>query len=89
MQPNARKNYPSEINSKPKQALFDNLGGDEKLAVLMDAKIKYEKDDDWRSTHIKRKKVEIAIRQTLQEHGILDESEVARIYDIVTNQQEY
>ncbi len=31
----------------------------------MDERVRYEKDDDWRSTHIKRRKVQLAIKDVL------------------------
>lgn len=89
IQPNTKKAYPKEIDTKPKQALFDNLKENEELSLAMDDGIIYGKDDDWRSTHIKRKKVEIIIRQVLKKYEITDESEVNRIYEIVFNQPEY
>ena len=57
IQPNTKKNYPIKIDSKSKQALYDNLGENEDLAVSLDEKIISTKDDDWRGTHIKRRKV--------------------------------
>jgi type I restriction enzyme R subunit len=89
IQPNAKKSYPRDIDTKPRQALYDNLKENEKLSVVMDEQIRYTKDDDWRSTHIKRRKVEIAIRQVLKEFGITDETEVNRIFELVSNQREY
>jgi type I restriction enzyme R subunit len=84
-----KANYPENINSKTKQVLYDNLEQDADLVVMMDNEVRYKKDDDWRSTHIKRKKVEIAIRETLQKKGITDEAEVRRIFELVQNQKEY
>ncbi|MBP7283475.1 MAG: type I restriction endonuclease subunit R [Leptospiraceae bacterium] len=89
IQPNTKKNYPIKIDSKSKQALYDNLGENEDLAVSLDEKIISTKDDDWRGTHIKRRKVEITVRQVLNEFGITDESEVTRIFEIVSNQKDY
>jgi len=87
--PNTKKIYPKQIDSKPKQALYDNLDENEKLSVLMDEQVRYTKDDDWRSTHIKRRKVEIAIKQVLESHDITDEAIVKSIYELVYNQREY
>ena len=89
IQPNSKKIYPKEINSKPRQALYDNLDRNEELAVVMDGQVKYIKDDDWRSTHIKKRKVEIKIRQVLADFGITDEEEVIRVFELVFNQREY
>ena len=89
IQPNTKKSYPKDIDTKPKQALYDNLDGNEELSILMDEQIRYTKDDDWRGTFIKRKKVEIAIRKAMKEHGITDEADVNRIFKIVSTQHEY
>jgi type I restriction enzyme R subunit len=89
IQPNTKKSYPKNINTKSKQALFDNLDSNEDLALALDRNIILTKDDDWRGTHIKRKKVEIAIRKVLQEFGNTDENEVTRIFELVSNQPEY
>ena len=89
IQPNTKKNYPENINTKPLQALYDNLGEDEELSIAMDSQIRYTKDDDWRSSHIKRRKVEIAIKQVFKEYGIEDENEVKRIFELISNQKEY
>lgn len=89
IQPNTKKSYPKDIDTKSKQALYDNLEQNEKLAIALDEKIRSDKDDDWRGTQIKRRKVEIIIRQALNEFGISDESEVTRIFELVSNQRDY
>lgn len=89
IQPNTKKTYPINIDTKAKQALFDNLDGNEELAIALDDIIISTKDDDWRGTFIKRRKVEIVIRQTLNKFGIADETEVKRIFELVLNQRDY
>jgi type I restriction enzyme, R subunit len=89
IQPNTKKTYPATIDTKPKQALYDNLDKNEALAKDLDEHIRNIKDDDWRGTFIKRKKVEIAIRQVLQNNGINDELMLSKVFDIVSNQIEY
>jgi type I restriction enzyme, R subunit len=89
IQPDTKKSYPKEIDSKPKQALYDNLAQNEILSVAMDAQIQYIKDDNWRGTHTKRKKVEITIRQVLNDYGITDEEKIKDVYQIVFDQKEY
>ncbi len=89
IQPNAKKSYPKEIDTKPKQALYDNLEENEELSIAMDEQVRYVKDDEWRSTHIKRRKVELAIKEVLEKYGITDEAMVNKIFDLVSNQKEY
>lgn len=87
--PNTKKTYPKDIDTKPIQALYDNLEENEELSIAMDKQVRYIKDDDWRSTHIKRRKVELAIKEVLEKHGITDEAVVNKIFDLVSNQKEY
>ena len=87
--PNNPVSYPQGIDTKPKQALYDNLWEDAELAVVMDEQIRYTKDDEWRGTTMKRRKVEITIRKVLKENGITDEVDVKRIFEIVASQKEY
>lgn len=89
IQPNTKKTYPATIDTKPKQALYDNLDKNEELANELDQQIRETKDDDWRGTFIKRKKVEIAIRQVLESNCITDEMLLSKVFDIVSSQKEY
>jgi type I restriction enzyme, R subunit len=89
IQPNTKKLYPKEIDTKPKQALYDNLEENEALSIAMDEQIRYIKDDEWRSTHIKRRKVELAIKEVLGKNGVTDEAMVSKIFELVSNQREY
>lgn len=89
IQPNTKKSYPKDVDTRPKQALYDNLEENEELSILMDEKVRYVKDDDWRSTHIKRRKVELAIKDVLEKNNITDETVLSKIFDIVSNQKEY
>lgn len=89
IQPNTKKSYPKNIDTKPKQALYDNLEENEELAIMMDEQVRYVKDDDWRSTHIKRRKVELAIKEVLKRYGITEDEVVGRVFDLVSNQKEY
>lgn len=89
IQPNTKKSYPKDIDTKPKQALYDNLEENEELSIVMDEQVRYIKDDDWRSTHIKRRKVELAIKEVLEKYGITDEAIISKIFDLISNQKEY
>lgn len=89
IQPDTKKNYPGEINSKTRQALYDNLDENESLSIAMDNEVTYGKDDDWRGTHIKRRKVELIIKRVLNEFGIEDEDAAMKIFELVKNQRDY
>lgn len=83
--PAANTSYPPTINTKPLQALYDNLGKDASLAVLVDGAIRTKKKADWRGNPIKEREVRLAIRSVL---GASD-SRLAAIYEIATRQHDY
>jgi type I restriction enzyme R subunit len=89
IQPDSKKSYPKKINTNPRQAFYDNLNSNEKLAIELDEMILNTKDSGWRRTQIKRRKVEIVIKKTLQKYGIKKDSEVKRIFELASNQIEY
>lgn len=60
--------YPKSLNSPAKRALFDNLEGDEKLALAVDAAVRTSRQDDWRSNQFKIKKILNAVRAALAQH---------------------
>lgn len=82
--PSSSESYPSDINSKAKMALYDNLGRDRELALAIDRVIMETKPDDWRSTAIKRRVVENAIKRF-----IYDEEKAREIFELVKEQGEY
>lgn len=83
-EPSMGGTYPKSINTKAKQALYDNLGEDEAVAVAMDAAIKYGRPDGWRDHNIKKKQVKRIIQENLPDGYDLDE-----IYKLVESQYEY
>jgi len=87
--PNTSIDYPALLNTATKRALFDNLGKNEAFANELDHKILTTKKDGWRDNIQKSKAVRIVITETLKKHGITDDSEVHRIFDLVKNQREY
>lgn len=87
--PNTSAEYPASINSNAKRALFDNLGRNELLATELDHKILTTKKDGWRDHIQKSKAVRNAITDVLKVHGITEDAEIHRIFDLVKNQHEY
>ena len=81
--------YPRTINSKAKRALYDNLGGNEKLAVSLDTSIRENRFDGWRGNRIKERVIINNIKQTLEGFGITDENEIEKVLNLVRNQDEY
>ena len=87
--PNTSLEYPVSISSNAKRALFDNLGRNELLATELDLKILTTKKDGWRDHIQKSKAVRNAITDVLKVHGITEDAEIHRIFDLVKNQHEY
>jgi type I restriction enzyme R subunit len=85
IQPTARQlQYPATINTPAKQALYDNLGSDEELAIMMDIEIVYVKKDNWVGNTIKERQVRMVIAKYLD-----DSEKVDAILEMVKNQKEY
>ena len=83
-----KPNYPSDINTSGKQALYDNLEKDEELALAVhDAVVTYAKHG-WRDNSVpaKMKQVRKAVRYAL--HG-KDDEKISEIMSIISAQKEY
>ena len=76
--------YPTLINTKAKQALYDNLDKDELLAVAVHNAVKENLQDGWLNNVIKVKKVKNAIKSTLNDDTLTDS-----ILELVKHQHEY
>ena len=85
VQPETKSTYPQAINTHARRALYDNLGGDENLAVGVDEAILKVKKADWRGNTFKEKEVRVAIKSVLGG----DEQRVDTIFEIVKNQRDY
>ncbi len=81
--PNAAT-YPSSLDTRAKQALYDNLGGDEQLALALHNDIEQTRKDGWRGNMIKEREVRYAIRRHVQ-----DEARITEIFELVKSQGEY
>ena len=82
--PISSTSYPKTLTTSAKRALYDNLGSDEQLALVIDEEIRSTKKDDWRGNRIKEREVWYVIRKYLTDDG-----EVQRIFELVRNQGEY
>jgi type I restriction enzyme R subunit len=81
---NKSNNYPSEIETPAKRALYDNLDKDIKLAVEIDNDILYVKKDNWVGNLIKEREVKGVLRKYVS-----DPERLEAIFDIIKNQKEY
>ena len=59
--------YPAAINTAGKRALYNNLGKDEKLAVLIDKAVQESRQDGWRGNAMKTRRVRNAIKAVLEQ----------------------
>ena len=82
--PSGGLSYPKALNTPAKRALYDNLGNDEQLALVLDTAIRHTKKDGWRGNMVKEREVRYAIYQ-----HVPDEDQVNRIFELVKNQREY
>ena len=76
--------YPKTLNTPGKQALYDNLGEDEAIALAVHEAVTTTKQDGWAHNPIKTKMVRIAIKKVVENDDNLD-----NILELVKNQQEY
>lgn len=81
--------YPPSVNTEGRQALYDNLEKDEKLAIAVDQKVRYSKKDNWRDNKIKQKQVLNAIKEALKENGHSDKEKAQVIFDLIKNREDY
>ena len=80
--PEESETYPLTINSKGKQALFDNVGQDESLAIALHEEIMRVRPDGWRGNKIKERQVKNSIKK-----HIVDEIKVEEIFNIIKEQK--
>ena len=76
--------YPKRLDTPAKRALYENLDGDEYLAIAIDEAIRNTKKDSWRGNVMKEREVMHAISQYLQ-----DKEEIQRVFELARNQREY
>jgi type I restriction enzyme R subunit len=84
--PNESESYPNEIDTRGKQALYDNLGRDQSKAESIHDAIIGSRSDDWRGHPLKERKIKLAIQKVLPE---ITEQELKDLFEIIKNQNEY
>ncbi len=82
--PETASDYPVNINTKAKRALFDNLGKDERLAIALHEKIKKEAPSGWRDNKIKKRFVLSLIKEYVPDNAAAEE-----VLLLVDKQEEY
>ena len=94
---------PEVIKTNAQKALYNNLGKDEKLAILVDEAIKNSKRDGFRGNLAKEREIKFAIYNTLKGYSLDEntlnlgeppvpygiEQTVERIFKIIIEQKDY
>ncbi|MEM9998974.1 MAG: restriction endonuclease subunit R, partial [Bacteroidota bacterium] len=83
--PASTTTYPRSIDTAAKRALYDNLDGDEALAVQIDTAVRHTKKDGWRDNRFKEREVRGVIREELGPY----EARTDEIFELVKAQREY
>ena len=83
------KEYPSEINSNAKRALYDNFGNKESFVLTLNEEIGSCKTDGWRGNRIKTKKVKNGILKAIKKYDLTEEVDPDEILKLVEEQDEY
>jgi len=82
--PQNSPSYPASLNSRAKQALYDNLDNNEELALRLDQIILDNKLDGWRDGGIREKKLMLSVNTVIG-----DPDKTLEIMDIIKAQNEY
>lgn len=83
--PEQNEDYPESIRkSKAMQALYDNIGGDEALAIKLHNAVMSSKMNGFRGDSIKENRIKRALFAILN-----DDTEVERLFKIIEKQEEY
>lgn len=85
-QPTARANYPYEINTAGKQALYDNFGKDVELTLKIDYAIQSNKLAAWVGDNAKEK---ILLRELSEALAIKDKDVLIAYIKLAKQHQEY
>ncbi|WRC99879.1 type I restriction endonuclease subunit R [Helicobacter pylori] len=78
------RNYPKKINTNALKTLYDNLDGNEALALEIDACIRDNKKDGWVGHNQKEKNLKIALRKIIK-----DEVSLENIFNLAKHIEEY
>ncbi len=77
-------NYPSEIDTKAKMSLYDNLNKDIPTVIALNDEIIAKKKDDWIGDTLKERMIINIIKKY-----IVDQDRRDAIFEIIKNQKEY
>ncbi|GAA8207731.1 hypothetical protein HpDR152_02660 [Helicobacter pylori] len=78
------RNYPKKINTNALKTLYDNLDGNEALALEIDACIRGNKKGDWVGHNQKEKNLKIALRKIINDEVLLE-----NVFNLAKHIEEY
>lgn len=78
------KEYPPSISTVGLKALFDNLDGDEELAINVDEAVRETAQADWRGNRLKERMLKRRLSEFFSDTDTLD-----RVFDIIRSNEEY
>ena len=81
----APKAYPESVDTRAKQALYDNLGENEALVIRIDTAVFSHKKALWKGNHFKEKRVENAIKAALDGEAV----DFNVLMTLIKNQPDY
>lgn len=84
--PSESDQYPRTIETKGKQALYDNLEQDEDLALLVHNTVMITRRDDFRGNLLKEREILVALKQVLP---VYSDKQLKDIFEIIKNQDEF
>lgn len=84
--PSESEAYPDNIDTRGKQAFFDNLGKNRDKALSVHEAVMKYRSDAWRGHPVKERKIKIGIKKVLPE---INDQESDALFEIVKNQNEY
>lgn len=83
-----KDNYPENINTKAKRALYDNLDKEEEVSLAMDAAIIYGKHDNWAGHPQKEKHLKSqVVKPVLEKYEKPDKLD--SIFEVIKRQEDY
>ena len=78
-------NYPKEINTPGKQALFDNLSQDVDWVERLDHAIQTNKQDGYLTNKMKQKRLKAQLKPLADEKGL----NIDEVFELIIRQAEY
>ncbi len=92
--PDTFRDYPSDINTPPCKALYDNLGDapSERRhsgAIALDTAIRDALTDNWKGSHFKERRVKSAIKRVIQKELDDLDLDIDKIFELAKSQDEY